>query len=130
MEPGAFDRLVPPWQDVEVVDRPEKLEPGARLTMQINFLGPFGVQWVAEHRDFVEGRQFVDVQIEGPFRSWRHLHRFEPIESGRSVLHDEIEYELPLGSLGNLFGGSIARRQLERMFEYRHRVTREAFEED
>jgi len=41
-----------------------------------------------------------------------------------SALVDEVEYELPLGALGRLFGAPIARRQLERLFAYRHEVTR------
>lgn len=126
MQEGAFERLVPPWQEVEILDRPERLEEGARLVMKMYVAGPVGVKWVAEHRDFVEGRQFVDVQVEGPFRTWRHTHRFEPLDEGRSLLRDSIEYELPMGEVGRLFGGWFARRQLDRMFEYRHRVTRES----
>lgn len=126
MQDGAFEKLVPPWQEVEILDRPERLEEGARLVMKMYLAGPIGVRWVAEHHDFIEGRQFVDVQVEGPFRSWRHTHRFEPAGEERSVLHDIVEYELPMGRVGAFFGGWIARGQLDRMFEYRHRVTREA----
>jgi hypothetical protein len=43
-------------------------------------------------------------------------------------LIDRIEYELPLGALGRIFGSGFARRKLERMFEFRHRVTKEACE--
>jgi hypothetical protein len=46
------------------------------------------------------------------------------------VLTDDIEYELPLGLLGRIFGGGLASRQLDRMFDYRHRVTRRACEEE
>ena len=125
MQPGAFDTLVPPWQEIRVVERPERLEEGARLVMEVKF-GPVGLEWVALHRDFIEGRQFVDEQVEGPFARWIHTHRFVPRGAEESDLIDRIDYELPLGSVGELFGEPIARRQLDRMFEYRHNVTRKA----
>jgi len=125
MRPGALEDLIPPWQDVEILDRPETLEEGAELTMELA-LGPFSTQWVAHHRDFIEGRQFVDEQREGPFAHWVHTHRFEPVDDNRSLLHDHVEYALPLGFAGRWLGGPFARRSLRQMFDYRHRVTREA----
>jgi ligand-binding SRPBCC domain-containing protein len=123
MQPGAFDMLVPPWQNVEVLERPEELEEGAVLVMKVYAAGPIGVRWVARHRDFIEGRQFVDEQIEGPFASWTHTHSFLPADGGASILRDSIEYALPAGKLGELFGGWFSRRMLERMFGYRHEKT-------
>ena len=45
-----------------------------------------------------------------------------------SVLRDEVEYELPLGVFGRIVGGAFARRELARLFAYRHLVTRAACE--
>ncbi|MFB6350582.1 MAG: SRPBCC family protein [Bradymonadaceae bacterium] len=123
MQPGAFEALVPPWQEIEVVERPEPLEEGTRLVMKLK-IGPMGIRWVAHHREFIEGRQFVDEQLEGPFARWVHTHRFKPIGEETSELVDHIDYELPLGALGRLFGRWKVKRDLERMFEYRHEVTR------
>lgn len=125
MAPGAFDRLVPPWQKVEVIERPERLEEGVQLIMKV-FAGPVGVRWVALHRDFVDGRQFVDEQVQGPFAHWVHTHRFEPINDSTSILHDHIEYRLPLGLMGRIFGSLPTDLMLGRMFDYRHRVTRDS----
>jgi ligand-binding SRPBCC domain-containing protein len=72
------------------------------------------------------GRQFRDVQISGPFRSWQHTHTFTPDVSGASIIEDLIEYELPMGWLGVFFGNWFVQRKLKRLFEYRHRVTKEA----
>ena len=38
-------------------------------------------------------------------------------------LQDRIEYALPFGILGRLLGAKLVRRKLERVFEYRHRLT-------
>ncbi|MGM0557544.1 MAG: TIGR01777 family oxidoreductase [Myxococcota bacterium] len=119
--PGAFERLAPPWDDIEVVQKLGGIEDGARLVMKIH-QGPFSVTWEALHRDLIEGEQFVDEQVRGPFAKWEHVHRFEPTEGG-SLLRDHVEYELPLGWLGRLFGARKARQTLERMFTFRHRRT-------
>lgn len=123
MQPGAFDQLVPPDQKIEVLERPERLEAGAKLIMKI-YLGPIGVRWVAHHRDFVQNRQFVDEQVRGPFAHWIHTHRFIPVDEHASILSDHIEYRLPGGKLGELLGGWAIEAMLERMFDYRHTQTR------
>ena len=123
-QPGALERLTPPWEQVQVVQESGSLKNGARVTL-LTRLGPFRMKWVAEHRDYVKGRQFRDVQVSGPFARWDHTHRFEPDGDAACWLEDRIEYVLPGWWLGKLFGASIARKRLERLFEYRHRVTAE-----
>jgi uncharacterized protein (TIGR01777 family) len=115
--PGAFERLAPPWERVEVLARSGGLEPGSRVTVRTSA----GV-WVAEHVAMEPGRSFRDVQREGPFRSWSHLHRMEPDGDG-AFLEDRIDYELPLGALGRAVAGRSVRRRLERGFAWRHAVT-------
>ena len=120
--PGALERLTPPWTRVHVLERHGGIEDGARVVFDIP-LGPTRVRWVAEHRDYIDGRQFRDVQIEGPFAKWEHTHRVEPDGPTACVLEDHIEYALPMGAAGALVGGPFVRRMLERMFAYRHRTT-------
>lgn len=121
--PGAFERLAPPWDVPEVVARSGGIEPGSRLEMKVG-MGPISKRWVAVHGETEPGRQFVDEQESGPFARWRHVHRMQPKGDDASELRDEIEYALPLGALGRVVGGGITRAKLERMFRYRHAVTR------
>jgi uncharacterized protein (TIGR01777 family) len=88
-------------------------------------IGPLHRRWVAEHRDYLEGRGFRDVQIEGPVARWEHTHTFEPEGPDACTLEDRIEYKLPLGALGRLAGGSIVRSRLNRLFSYRHLTTQQ-----
>ncbi len=121
-QPGAFERLTPPWSRIEVIERPSRIENGSRVVIRMK-VGPVWRRWVAEYCDFEQGRQFADVQPEGPFAYWRHLHRFSADGETASRLKDLIEYELPLGALGRALAGRHARRELEREFRYRHAVT-------
>jgi hypothetical protein len=83
---------------------------------------------VAEHVEYEPGVMFADKLVKGPFKSWLHRHIVTPRGDDECVLTDDIYYELPLGWLGETFGGAFARKNLERLFEYRHRVTKEACE--
>ena len=124
-EPGALERLTPPWERVEVIERAAGIHDGDRGAMWV-YMGPLRLRWTFEHSGYIEGRQFRDVQTSGPFRRWEHTHLFIPEGPEACRLEDRIEYELPFGALGNLFGGWLVRRKLARVFEYRHRVTAEA----
>ncbi|MEX0886891.1 MAG: TIGR01777 family oxidoreductase [Phycisphaeraceae bacterium] len=116
---GAIERLTPPWQPVRVVARRGGIRDGDRVTMRVRVAG-LQVTWVAEHRDYVAGQRFRDVQLHGPFRRWEHTHRFEPTEAGGCVMTDEIEYELPGGALGDRLGEAYAEQRLQRVFAWRH----------
>lgn len=120
--PGALERLTPPWAPVEIVERHGGIEDGARVVLRIP-VGPARVRWVAEHRGFVPGREFRDVQVAGPFACWEHTHRFDPDGPDACVLEDRIVFALPLAPFGGLIGKPLVHRMLARTFAYRHRVT-------
>ncbi|MES4791616.1 MAG: hypothetical protein C4321_00285, partial [Chloroflexota bacterium] len=52
-----------------------------------------GVRWVARIARVVPGRLIEDVQVEGPFRRWRHQHLFLPAPGG-SWLEDRVALRL------------------------------------
>lgn len=125
--PGAFERLTPPWERVEVVRKVGGITNGSRVTVRVR-IGPFSQLCTFQHLDYQEGVQFRDVQVEGPFKYWDHIHRIEAAGERVSYLEDRIEYVLPLGILGRLFGAAFIRRKLHRLFTYRHQVTRSDIE--
>ncbi len=119
---GALQRLLPPWQRVEVVRAIDALRDGEQAELELRW-GPLRTRWVAEHHDTRPGVGFLDVQRRGPFAAWEHEHRFLP-ESDGCRLEDEIRYRLPGGPLGALFGERAVRRTLVRSFRFRHARTR------
>ena len=126
-EPDAFERLQPPWQKTKVVQPPTSLEVGTRVILKVK-VGPFWQTMEAEHVEYEPGVMFADRLLKGPFKSWLHRHIVTPRGENECVLTDDIEYELPLGALGEAFGGWFARSNLDRLFDFRHRVTKEACE--
>lgn len=120
-EPGALERLIPPWDAVEVVEDPG-LASGAVVKLRVG-VGPFHLAWWARIEEVLPGRAFRDVQIRGPFALWEHTHTMEPVGKASCWLEDRVVYRLPGGFLGRLFGGPFVRRKLRKMFDFRHAVT-------
>ncbi len=125
--PGALARLTPPWEKVEVVEGGDSIRPGSRVVLR-TWLGPLPVRWVAEHTEYHPPHGFADRQVSGPFASWNHRHCFLPDGAGGTLLRDEVDYELPLGSLGRRLGGRFLQAKLQRLFDYRHETTRRVVE--
>ena len=120
--PGAFRRLAPPWQKMRVLEETGDVTAG-RVAFDVWF-GPVKRHWVAEMGSAMPGRQFVDRQLDGPFSSWEHVHRFVPIDDERSELLDHIEYSLPAGGITDAVGEGPAAKTLSRLFRFRHERTR------
>ena len=120
--PGAFRRLAPPWQKLVVLEESGDVTAG-RVAFDVWF-GPLKRHWLAEMGSAVPGRQFVDRQLEGPFASWEHVHRFVPIDERHSEIIDHIEYSLPAGGLTDAVGEGPAGKTLSRLFRFRHERTR------
>jgi uncharacterized protein len=117
--PGAFARLTPPWMDVRL-ERFEGIRDGQQAVIRLR-RGGVSFRWVAEHRGYVPGEKFEDVQKKGPFSRWQHVHAFEANGPDASVMHDAITFEGPLGGLAN---GALT-RDITRQFAYRHRTLRD-----
>jgi ligand-binding SRPBCC domain-containing protein len=120
--PEALERLTPPGEHIEVIERTGGIERGGRVVLRFG-RWPFRRRWVAKHLDYEEGRYFSDVQVSGPFAFWKHTHTFEPEGPAACTLEDRVEYALPLGFLGRWLAGGIVRRKIEQLFEHRHKVT-------
>lgn len=71
----------------------------------------FGVTWQMTSRitEFDPPHVFVDQMVRGPFRSFRHEHRFEH-EGAGTRMTDLVEYAAPLGALSNPWVGWYLRR--------------------
>jgi uncharacterized protein (TIGR01777 family) len=120
--PGAFERLAPPWQKLRVLARSGGIEAGDTLTMKV-WRGPIGLTWHAEHGAAEAPRRFSDLQRRGPFAYWHHVHTFEASGRDTAVLRDAVAWRLPFGRIAHALLGWMFRRDLERMFRFRHERT-------
>jgi ligand-binding SRPBCC domain-containing protein len=91
------------------------------------WLGPLPMRWTALHSD-VGPHGFTDTQTRGPFKVWRHTHRFEAVNAQTTRVAEHIEYEHDVGLRGLFSRLLFAPPALRLLFWYRSVVTRRALE--
>jgi uncharacterized protein len=117
--PGALERMIPPWETVQVTAPSKGVGDGQRVSLRQK-IGPITSEWLVEHRGYVDGKEFQDVALKGPFAEWQHTHRVFAEGAAESTLVDSIRYQLPGGALGQLLLGKWTRSKLDRLFAFRH----------
>jgi uncharacterized protein (TIGR01777 family) len=122
---GALERLLPPWEKVEVLEKSGGIEAGARVRLRFHS-GPFKLfsfNFHALHLENTPGHSFHDIQQHGPFASWSHQHFFSE-SNGGCRLEDRVEYRLPLQRI--MIGPlrRAAQHSIERMFRHREEQLR------
>jgi ligand-binding SRPBCC domain-containing protein len=123
-QPNVLTLLTPPTESAHVIQSAKISEVGTQAIIETRILGPIKVKWIAEHTLYDPPHMFEDVQIKGPFRSWRHRHIVKPASDG-AILRDEIDYEPPFGFMGRLMAPIVIEKRLQKLFDYRHEVTRQ-----
>lgn len=117
---GNLQRLTPQWLHFTITTTvPMVMRAGAEIDYCIRLRG-VPIPWrsiieVWEPRDC-----FVDRQTIGPYRWWRHEHRFLPVAEGTLVV-DHVEYAPRAAWLST----ALVRRDLERIFTYRQEALRD-----
>ena len=118
---GSFRRLMPPWEVAEEVRADDSLEIGSQRVFRFP-MGPLKMTWVAEHTAYNPPQFFSDKMVKGPFWSWKHDHHFAE-SRGVTTVVDEVSYQVPFGSLGNLadrvLRGMLVKGRISRMFKAR-----------
>ena len=123
-DPYNLAKVTPAWLNFQIVTQQRiSMGVGAEIDYRIRWLG-LSVKWRTLITDYDPSELFVDEQIHGPYRVWRHRHEFRAITGG-TVISDRVEYGLPFGVLGNLAHRLLVRRQLIDIFRFRQRAIRD-----
>lgn len=119
--PGALNRLIPPWEIITIEHRSDSLQVGSEVVIRNSLFG-VPIRWHARHTELREPESFQDTQLSGPFKKWIHDHVFESNWAGNSTLHDRVQFETKFGMIGKL-GYPFVRSKLSAMFTFRHLTT-------
>lgn len=118
-----LEAITPAWLHFRVLTpAPVSMAAGTRLEYRLRLHG-LPLRWSTRIEVWEPPLRFVDVQLRGPYRLWHHTHTFEPDGDG-TLMRDRVRYALPLGPLGELAHAALVRRDLERIFAFRHAVVR------
>lgn len=115
-------RITPPWLGFTVDDPP--LAGGIRQDSIFNYTIRWcgiPIRWRTRIIDWSPPRQFIDLQIKGPYALWHHQHTFEPGASG-VICRDRVVYQLPVPLFRRIAHPLMVGPQLCEIFEFRRKV--------
>jgi ligand-binding SRPBCC domain-containing protein len=113
-----LERLTPARLNFQILTPlPIAMKSGVEIDYRLQLFGiPF--RWKTLIESFTPGVSFVDRQLRGPYKLWRHTHAFREVAGG-TLMQDKVEYEVPLGPLGELARMLFVQSQVEGIFAYR-----------
>jgi len=120
--------LTPKEMKMKVItDLPEtKIFEGMRIAYYVSPLFNIPVFWETEIIKVTNQHQFIDIQLKGPFKSWKHTHTFTAKDNG-VLMHDLIDYEMPFGFIGEIAHQPLVLKNLNQLFVYRKKICQEIF---
>jgi ligand-binding SRPBCC domain-containing protein len=121
-QPANLESLTPPWLHFRILTPgPIVMGRGTLIDYRIRVHG-VPISWRSEISVWSPPSEFVDVQVRGPYRRWRHTHSFEQARGG-TVVRDSVEFEVPF----SFVVGRFVRRDVEKIFAYRSQALLERF---
>ena len=117
--------ITPPNTKVELLNQDSTTYEGKVLSLKTTRLF-IPTYWDVKIQKLERPNILIDIALRSPLKYWRHQHIFTQKNNG-CELCDIIEYELPLGILGKLVA-PLFERDINQMFEYRHKKTKQILE--
>lgn len=125
-EAGNLELLTPQWLRFQILTPlPISMFPGTLINYRLHWHG-IPMRWRTEITVWQPPHAFEDVQLKGPYKLWRHIHRFEAVDGGTLIL-DRVEYLLPFGAVGRMVHAFSVRRNVQSIFEFREQKVEQIF---
>ncbi|HVJ07308.1 MAG TPA: SRPBCC family protein [Acidisarcina sp.] len=113
-----LERITPPWLGFKILSiSTHSISEGTVIRYRLRLHG-IPIHWRTEICEWNPPHCFVDEQTKGPYKRWRHTHRFEA-HGSRTKMIDEVQYSLPFGVLGRIVHAVKVRGDVNRIFDYR-----------
>lgn len=110
-----LERITPRWLRFRVLTPlPIAMSEGTLIDYRLRWRG-LPIRWRTRIARWDPPRSFVDEQLRGPYRLWRHTHTFER-SGGQTVMRDRVEFRAPFGWISHPL---IVRRDVARIFQHR-----------
>jgi ligand-binding SRPBCC domain-containing protein len=123
---GNLAAITPPFLDFQILTKPPiAMRVGTLIDYRIKLFG-LPVDWRTEIEIYEPSTRFIDRQLRGPYRSWRHTHTFRDVPGG-TLMVDHVDYAIGFGPFGTFAHHLFVERTLDRIFDYRAEVVARRF---
>lgn len=118
-DPYNLEKITPPTLKFAITEiSSQPLMAGSNIRYKLNLRG-IPLRWKTLIESYTPCHEFVDTQVEGPYRIWHHTHRFQSCGRG-TLMCDSVRYKTPFGSLGLLALPYVA-SDIKRIFNFRQK---------
>jgi ligand-binding SRPBCC domain-containing protein len=125
--PANLNVITPPEMQFKILSEvPATMHKDLIIRYRIQPMMRIGMRWVTRISDVEHGVFFIDEQIKGPYKLWRHEHRFEAKEGG-VLMTDILSYDIGLGPLGWIAGKVWVDKQVKGIFAFRNKKLEDIF---
>lgn len=130
--PENLDNLTPNNMGFEITSQKPvpKMFEGQIIEYKVSPVLNIPLHWKTLISEVKESEYFVDEQLEGPYKYWRHKHIFKAIDDNTVKMNDELEYALPMGPLGNIAHTLYVKNRLKEIFDYRFEKVDQLFNQN
>ncbi len=127
IRPENIARISPPVLGLRFVNPPEEYTLGSKFEFKVQAWGTVQTSHF-EIVEFDRPNVFVEIQLKGPMKSWRHEHRFASNADGQTVVSNRIEFAPPGGLVGMLVTESKILDSMDDGFYHRHQQLKKLLE--
>jgi uncharacterized protein (TIGR01777 family) len=121
-----LETLTPPFLEFKVLKKSTpSIQKGTLIDYKLKLHG-ISFYWRTLIEDWSPGKFFIDTQMKGPYKKWHHTHEFIP-SNGGTLLRDVVQYQLPMGKLGDLVALKKVEGDVQTIFKYRRKVIADLF---
>jgi ligand-binding SRPBCC domain-containing protein len=114
-EARNLELLTPPFLNFNIITpAPIVMARGTRIQYRLKLRG-MPITWESEITAWEPPHRFVDEQLRGPYRLWKHQHDFRERDGGTDV-SDHVDYAVWGGSLVNSL---LVAPDVKKIFAYR-----------
>jgi ligand-binding SRPBCC domain-containing protein len=118
-----LDAITPAWVRFRTVTpAPVEMRAGTVLDHKLRIHG-IPLHWRSRITVWEPPVRFVDEQVRGPYRLWRHEHTFQERDGG-TLVRDRVQYAVPFDFLTHEL---FVRRDIEKIFAHRMECLRQRF---
>jgi uncharacterized protein (TIGR01777 family) len=116
-----LEKLTPPFLNFKVLGKStDQIQESTLIDYKLSLYG-IPLSWRTKIEVWDENKQFVDMQLKGPYKKWHHTHDFIPYAGG-TLLRDTVLFKLPMGFLGEVFSGPKVQSDVTKIFAFRRQI--------